>query len=118
MARLRKLKPHYCHDKASDRAYVRLDGPKKTYLGDYGTQATRAICVIFLPPASNATPSSIRPGDSILPRRLLAGAHALGADLGLVCATEARTFHERAAGCRSIPSRREGPHCGAAPLFV
>ena len=40
MARPRKLKPDYCHDKASNRAYVRIDG-KKLYLGDYGTQASR-----------------------------------------------------------------------------
>lgn len=41
MARPKKLKPDYCHDKTSDRAYVRLDGKNKTYLGDYGTQASR-----------------------------------------------------------------------------
>ena len=41
MSRPRKLKPDYCHDKASGRAYVRLDGKKKTYLGDHGTQASR-----------------------------------------------------------------------------
>jgi hypothetical protein len=41
MARPRKLKPDYCHDKASGRAFVRLDGKKKTYLGDYGSQASR-----------------------------------------------------------------------------
>jgi integrase len=41
MARPRKLKPAYCHDRASDRAYVRLDGKKKRYLGDHGTQASR-----------------------------------------------------------------------------
>src|SRR5688500_537818 len=41
MARPRKLKPDYCHDKASGRAYVRLDGKKKTYPGDNATQASR-----------------------------------------------------------------------------
>ena len=40
MARPRKLKPDYCHDAASGRAYVRINGQKK-YLGDYGTQASR-----------------------------------------------------------------------------
>jgi len=40
LARPRKLKPDYCHDAATGRAYVRINGQKK-YLGGYGTQASR-----------------------------------------------------------------------------
>ena len=40
MARPKKLKPDYCEDKASGRAYVGINGQKK-YLGEYGTQASR-----------------------------------------------------------------------------
>ena len=37
MPRPRTLKPKYCLDKSSQRAFVILDGAK-TYLGRYGTQ--------------------------------------------------------------------------------
>ena len=40
MARPRSLKPAYCHDKTSGRAYVTLDN-RKTYLGRFGTQESR-----------------------------------------------------------------------------
>ena len=40
MSRPRSLKPKYCLDKPSGRAFVILDGSKK-YLGRYGTQESR-----------------------------------------------------------------------------
>ena len=40
MARPRSLKPAYCHDRASGRAYVTIDGRKK-YLGKCDTQDSR-----------------------------------------------------------------------------
>ena len=40
MPRPRTLKPKYCLDKSSLRAFVILDGAK-TYLGRYGTQESR-----------------------------------------------------------------------------
>src|SRR5688572_20081640 len=40
MARPRKLKPDYCQDKSSNRAFVTLNGKRK-YLGDWNTQASR-----------------------------------------------------------------------------
>ena len=40
MPRPRKLKPDYCRDKSSGRAFVTLNGHRR-YLGDHGTQASR-----------------------------------------------------------------------------
>src|SRR2546423_1574811 len=40
MARPKKLKPDYCLDKTSSRAYVTIDG-KRNYLGKHGTQESR-----------------------------------------------------------------------------
>jgi integrase len=40
VARPKSPKPAYCHHKPSGRAFVKIDG-KFTYLGDYGTQASR-----------------------------------------------------------------------------
>ena len=40
MPRPRKLKPDYCQDKASGRAYVKING-RKVYLGRHGTRSSR-----------------------------------------------------------------------------
>src|SRR5215208_3486592 len=40
MSRPKSLKPKYCHDKSTDRAFVILDG-RKTYLGRYGSQDSK-----------------------------------------------------------------------------
>ena len=40
MARPRKLKPDYCRDKTTNRAFVTINGHKK-YLGGWNTQASR-----------------------------------------------------------------------------
>jgi hypothetical protein len=40
MPRPRPLKPSYCFDKSSGRAFVTLNGTRK-YLGPHGTQASR-----------------------------------------------------------------------------
>ena len=40
MPRPKQLTPPYCHHRATDRAYVRIDG-KFIYLGKHNTQASR-----------------------------------------------------------------------------